>query len=379
MLFAGFRVFTHRGVLPKQTVLNPQGVMIVKRLVLGLATLALLLGAGSAKAGFTISHNGATDPAAEGFTIGSSGSSSSAGPLANDLGLPAWRITGSAQDSQFGYLSGALTASQQADVASQGFTLTLVARVVQGLAPAYDSTYHITIGAAHLDNGVRRFEIDLGLDSNGDTVAVLPTSIDAAGPGGSIQSPGPSYTLSGSGNGYHTYALHYNPATQLADLFVDGVDRIQGYAGHTSFVSNGGLVWAAFSGGEGHFNLVQLTSGAATAVPEAASLTLLGIGAVGLFGYRWRRRKGPGPHVIPESGRVSLGIEAKCSFRIAPQDLGSEGMEGALLHGFRGGLIILLRHVALSLAYRQQGGEQQVLEALGRVAGESIDEAPHRV
>ena len=235
-------------------------------------------------------HSGTTDPLTEGFTTVSFGASSTAGPISNDLGKPAWSIAGSAQSSQFGYASGALTATQQAEIAATGFVLTMVARVVQGLAPPYDSINHVVIGGADLDTGVKRFEVDLGLNSSGNTVAVLPTSIDNGGPGFSIEAPGPSFTL--SGNDWHTYQLVYNPTTQLADLFIDGVDRIQGYAGHTSFVANRGLVWGAFSGGRGDFNLVEAETGTLSTVPEPSTMFLGGVGALLWLGYALRRRPG---------------------------------------------------------------------------------------
>ncbi|HKM52771.1 MAG TPA: hypothetical protein VJY33_05120, partial [Isosphaeraceae bacterium] len=165
------------------------------------ATALLIEGARHAEAGIIASHQGTTNPITEGFTTFTYGGSSTTGPLANDLGLPAWQITGSAQSSQFAYEASGLTSSQQADIASQGFTMTLVARVLQnGLAPAYTSTDPATIGGALVGYAGVRWEIDLGLDSHGDTVVVLPTSIDNNGPGLSIRSYGENYTLTGSGS-----------------------------------------------------------------------------------------------------------------------------------------------------------------------------------
>jgi hypothetical protein len=163
----------------------------------------------------------------------------------------------------------------------------MTARAVQGLAPAYDSVNHIVIASAHLDTGVTRFEIDLRLDSHGNTVAVLPTSFDNGGPGISCRAPGPSSTL--TGDDWHTYQLVYSPTTQLADLFIDGVDRIQGYAGHTSFVGNG-LIWGAESGGQGNFNLVEAETGTLSTAPEPSTMILGGVGALLWLGYACRRR-----------------------------------------------------------------------------------------
>lgn len=241
------------------------GTMLVSEIVL------------PAQAAFVISHVGSTDPTFEGFTPTSFAAPSAVGPLLNDLGHPAWMITGSAQSSQYAYYSGALTATQRADIASYGFVLTMNARVLRGLAPAYDSTSHVTIADAFVDTGAKRLEIDLGIDVNGDTVVALPTSIDNSGPGGSIQSPGQSFTLIGSGSTYHTYQLIFDPLTQLADLSVDGIVRLQGYGGHTTHVGDLGLVWHAFSGGQGNFNFVQVVS-----VPEPVTIAMLSIGIAGI-------------------------------------------------------------------------------------------------
>jgi hypothetical protein len=259
-----------------------------------LPALAMFLGeATPAAADLLAAHQGATDPTTEGFSTVTVGSPSTTGPLTNDLGLPAWSITGSAQDSDFGYAAPGLTASQQAEITTQGFTLTEVARVLQnGLAPAYTTSDPATIGAAYVGYAGVRWEIDLGLNSNGDPVVVLPNTIDDLGPGNSIRSSGASYTLTGSGSTYHTYQLHYDPTSHSADLSVDGSVVLTGYTGNSTFFFDSALVFAAFSGGQGNFNSVQVQSGGElSSVPEPSSLAMvLSLGALGLLGYAWRRK-----------------------------------------------------------------------------------------
>jgi hypothetical protein len=75
--------------------------------------------------------------------------------------------------SQYGYHSGALSAEQRADFASNGAVLSFEARVLQGLAPTFDLVNHVFIAGATLDTGFTRFELLLGLDDKGDTVAGL--------------------------------------------------------------------------------------------------------------------------------------------------------------------------------------------------------------
>src|SRR5207253_451919 len=132
----------------------------------GLIALTL---SGSGHAAFNIAHTGSVDPAAEGFLVEFCCGQSTAEHVSNDLGHDAWSIAGQPRSYQFGYYSGALSPSQKADIGNQGFTLTLEARVSQGIAPAYDSNNPITIGGAAVDTGSSRFEIGLGISASGDT------------------------------------------------------------------------------------------------------------------------------------------------------------------------------------------------------------------
>lgn len=252
----------------------------------GLVGLAL---AGLAHAALSITHTGSVDPTTEDFTVEACCGQSASGSILNDLGHDAWSITGQARSYQFGYYSGMLSPGQKADIGSQGFILTLEARISQGLAPAYDSGSHTTVGGAAVDMGTSRFEIGLGVDGNGDTIVVLPTSIDPFGPDGSIRTPGPSYTLSGSGSSYHTYQLVFNSEARSADLFVDGIERIRGYTGDPSFLDNKGLKFGAFSGGQINFAQVQLTS----PVPEPSVRAMMGFGVLLLIASWHVRLKKP--------------------------------------------------------------------------------------
>jgi hypothetical protein len=243
----------------------------------------LLSGGVTPAATLVLQHDGQADPASEGFTLQAFGAVSSGAPVASDLGLPAWNITGSARSSQLVYLSGALSNSEKAMMAAHGFTLTAIMRPIQGLAPVYTAAQPVVIASANVNIDSRRYELDLGLSASGDIVAVLPSSQDNNGPGASTRSFGQSVTVT---NGYHTYALTFDPVAQSADLWVDGIDLLQGYSGYTAgFIKDDGLHFAAGSGGEGNFNQVTLTS-----VPEPSTIALAAAGLAAIGFLRLRRR-----------------------------------------------------------------------------------------
>jgi hypothetical protein len=261
------------------------------------AALALLLACTApARAGLIIAlHQGAHDPTTEGFVNFANIGTATTGPVLNDMGHDAWSIA--ASGNQVGDLIQFSPGQQQA--VSQGFTMSLLARVVQGpVDPTGTFFFYPSIGAAIDVGSTRRFDLYLGIDSNGDTVATLADTLVPSGFG--FFTHGATYTLTDSG--YHQYQLVYNPGTQTADLFIDGIDRIMGYQGQTGYVSGGVAAFGAFNTGQGNFSSFQVeVNGGASAAPAPHGLALLASAAVSLVGYGWRRRAVPAarPSCVP--------------------------------------------------------------------------------
>ena len=253
----------------------------------GVTLMVLGMWGGVAKAGPYALHQGASDPATEGFSYQALFGPASTGPVINDMGYNAWNITADSVNTQAYYVL-SFTSDQDTALATQGFTMTLLARVPSGpMNPTGGNFYPSIDDTADFGAG-RRFDLALGLNSNGDTVAMLPTAYMG---GTNYFTSGPSYTLTGSGSSYHLFQLVYSATTQTADLYVDGVDRISGYAGQTQFFDSGAAQFGSDNGGQGNTNLFEVQVGAA--VPEPSTLMLAVPAIVIGLGCAWRRRRKP--------------------------------------------------------------------------------------
>ena len=211
----------------------------------------------AADAASVIQQTGKRNPATNAFSVVTCCGTGANGVGKKDLGLPVWAMGGGDTGDQFGYLR-ALTPAQAKTVSKKGFVLTVVERVIQGSGPAYGATTPITIGDSDYDDGTVRWEIDVGVNSAGDPVVVLPNTLDNMGPGNTIQSHGAQYTLTGAGSSYNRYQLAVQSGS--ATLYVNGKQVLTGYTGNTSFVSGNGVVFTVNSGGKANYNLVGLTS-----------------------------------------------------------------------------------------------------------------------
>ena len=94
------------------------------------------------------------------------------------------------------------------------------------------------------------------------------------------------YLLDGGGNGYHLYELIYDPDVNDSKLWVDGTQRVSGYAGYAPTGSTGQeVLWGSGSSadqGQGNYNLVQFELANVTnaTVPEPQSACAFIVGCI---------------------------------------------------------------------------------------------------
>ncbi len=189
--------------------------------VAGLLVLLGAWGQQTAPADGLMEHLGHTEPFEEGWTGGASGPGTDMGPVDNPP-VSAWFVDDSSSVSGsgagFGYQ---VTPCQDERIDQAGWTL-------RGCIRAVDLDVNVSIFLA-FNTGTRRF--DMWFTSTEVTLSNGTWSgcSDVHGPSYPITDPTPTCHAAE----FHLYELVYDPATQSADLFIDGVERLSDYTGHT--------------------------------------------------------------------------------------------------------------------------------------------------
>jgi PEP-CTERM motif len=213
--------------------------------------------------GVIIQHSGATDPTTEGFGLNMG--AGSVGPLNNDQGVNAWVTAIPSGSSTLEYTE-SLTSQQETEVVGQDWTMSAILRVVQSSS----TLGNIFVG---FSTGAQTFDLEFGSESNGDPFVRASTT--------------PVFILSGAGSTYNGYQLIYNATTGMADLWVNGIEKISDITG-TQSSQAAGLAWGIAQSGaspfQANWNLVSLS------VPEPSTIFLFFLGSGVLF-YVRRNRK----------------------------------------------------------------------------------------
>jgi hypothetical protein len=218
-------------------------------------------------------HTGDADPATEGWTPQEFGSGVTTGPVIADGMFDAWSVNDQGTSGGRAYRS-ILSSVDAQKALNGGFVQRARLRVVN------PSTLPDGVVAVEFLTSSIAFLLSIGSEADGDPILWLQNDSGAT-----------ALTAQGAGGGYHLYELIYDPATQLADVRLDG-QHLADYPGfHPVILAINppprDVRWGSISGdgtGAANYNLVQMEL-----VPEPTALALLAPAAITLRLRRCRR------------------------------------------------------------------------------------------
>lgn len=238
--------------------------------------LSLTMVAGNALGVTILSHYGAANPESEGWEPdpGIGTAVTTVGPIFGDGGQDAWFVSDnvrSTSGSSDGYW-GTLTAEQKTIADAQGWRFQSRLRVAN---PGDDGFGSVAI---YYFDGTTQWLLDFESSQAGEQIVTAVNAGDFTGIGYNTHSLG-----------YHLFEMVYDPNSHTADVFVDGVERISGWAGIPNPIQTGRFKFGSASSpddGQGNYNMVEFN-----VVPVPSTILLLGSGVTGLAWIKLVRKK----------------------------------------------------------------------------------------
>ena len=265
-------------------------------LLVTLALVAVSAVTQNVSAAVIASHSGATDPTSEGWTLEQT-PNAVVGPIASDShggGIGTWYTYDLEANAGSGHAyyngSSALTASALADITTGGWAMRAYLRVNDMKADGGNEQPDQAPGLQIALAGSQQWIIlKLGQDSSGNTTAQM---LSGYNPGTGLMNESSIMTISGSG--YHNFEFRGSPTGSLVDLYVDGIQKVNGLsaanldAGLAAALGNR-VFWGCADTqgvGVGYYNSVQFET-APTPIPEPS---MLAFGLTCLLACAWRKR-----------------------------------------------------------------------------------------
>jgi len=213
--------------------------------------------------GMVALHDGDVDPTTEGWSINTIGASATIGPI-NDGGIFAWTIDDDSATDRFLYTQ-SVSNQDISDGNALGWRLSVELRMTEAPLPAFVSSQ-----SASYRDGTTSYQLGWGIEANNDVYVMLIDGSFASVPFGA------TFSLAGSGGGYHRYDLIYDPIAGNADLFVDNVEVLSDYIGFglaQQFVGFG--AFSTQNTGAANWGRVDLQT-----IPEPSSFVFLLLGFI---------------------------------------------------------------------------------------------------